>query len=50
MTDEWDELGFNLIHGESPHFATVAEFPYPGQGAFGMGPDYFSSTDSLIYP
>lgn len=50
MTSEWDEAGFNLIHGESPHFATVAEFPYPGQGAFGFGPDRFSSTDSLIYP
>lgn len=45
---EWDETGFNRIHGESPHFATVAEFPYPGQDVFGMG--WFSSTDSLIYP
>lgn len=50
MTDEWDEFGFNLIHGESPHFATAAEFPYPGQGAFGNGPNLFSSTDTLIYP
>lgn len=48
MTSGWDEMGFNLIHGESPHFATVAEFPYPGQDVFGA--DLFSSTDSLIYP
>jgi len=45
---EWDETGFNRIHGESPHFATVADFPYPGQDVFGVG--WFSSTDSLIYP
>ena len=45
---DWDETGFNRIHGESPHFATVAEFPYPGQDVFGVG--WFSSTDSLIYP
>lgn len=50
MTSEWDPDGFNLIHGESPHFATVAAYPYPGQGAFGDGPNLFSSTDSLIYP
>ena len=48
MVDGWDETGFNRIHGESPHFATVAEFPYPGQDVFGLG--LFSSTDSLIYP
>ncbi len=48
MVDGWDETGFNRIHGESPHFATVAAFPYPGQGVF--GPGLFSSTDSLIYP
>ncbi len=48
MTSDWNETGFNRIHGESPHFATVAEFPYPGQDAF--GPGLFSSTDSLIYP
>ena len=50
MVDGWDESGFNRIHGESPHFATVAEFPYPGQSAFGPGPGKFSTTDSLIYP
>jgi len=46
--DGWDETGFNRIHGESPQFATVAEFPYPGQDVFGVGLN--SSTDSLIYP
>lgn len=48
MVDGWDETGFNRIHGESPHYATVAELPYPGQDVFGLG--WFSSTDSLIYP
>ncbi len=48
MVDGWDETGFNRIHGESPHYATVAVFPYPGQDVFGLG--WFSSTDSLIYP
>jgi len=50
MVDEWDETGFNRLHGESPHFATVAEFPYPGQGALGRDEGFFASTDSLIYP
>lgn len=50
MADGWDETGFNRIHGDSPHFANVAEFPYPGQDAFGTGAGRFSSTDSLVYP
>lgn len=49
MTDGWDETGFNRIHGQSPHYASITN-PYPGQHA--MGPDSFSysTTDSLIYP
>ena len=50
MVDQWDETSFNRMHGESPYFATVAEFPYPGERAFGLGDDDFSATDSLIYP
>jgi len=50
MVDGWDETGFNRIHGDSPHLAAVAEFPYPGQDVFGTGAGRFSSTDSLIYP
>ncbi|MFH1108952.1 MAG: hypothetical protein V1790_07145 [Planctomycetota bacterium] len=50
MTDGWDETGFNRIHGQSPHFATAGELPYPGQDAFGPGSGRFSTTDSLIYP
>jgi len=49
MTDDWDETGFNRIHGESPHYASVPN-PYPGQNAFGVGPGLFAATDSLLYP
>ena len=49
MTDQWDEPGFNSIHGESPHFA-LAEFPFPGQNAFGESYYVWSSTDSMVYP
>ncbi|MBI3832701.1 MAG: hypothetical protein HY287_00020 [Planctomycetes bacterium] len=50
MTDDgWDENGSNRIHGESPHYSSFPN-PYPGQNAFGPGPNRYSSTDSLIYP
>lgn len=48
MVDDWDGTHFNRIHGESPHHATVADYPYPGQDA--LGPGIFASTDSLLYP
>jgi len=49
MNDQWgDPIGKNRIHGDTPH--AVQPPPYPGQGAFGQGANFYSSTDSLIYP
>ncbi len=50
MIDDWDDTGFQRIHGESPHYATIGLNPFPGQGAFGPEWNAYSSTDSLIYP
>ena len=50
MTDEWGYVqGFNRIHGDTPHISPMPN-PYPGQEAFGQGPNMFASTDTLIYP
>lgn len=50
IEDEWDEDGFNRIHGSTP-WDSADENPYPGQSAFPPGgPGMHSSTDSLIYP
>ena len=48
MTDEFDILTFNRIHGEAPICQTPP--PYPGMFTLGPGPKDYSSTDSLIYP
>jgi hypothetical protein len=48
MTDDWNILGFNRIHGEAP--TEWADPPYPGRDALGAGDGKYSSTDSLIYP
>jgi len=50
MYDEWNETGFNRIHGDWVHISPVQN-PYPGVEALGRGdPNAYSSTDSLIYP
>lgn len=49
INDNWDFLGFNLFHGDTPHLSPWP-YPYPGQDAFGPGGFRYSSTDSLIYP
>ena len=50
MLNEWGGVkGFNRIHGDSPH-VSAAPNPYPGQDAYGTGPNEFAATDTLIYP
>ena len=49
MTIAWGTReGYNRIHGDTPCEAPSP--PYPGQNAFGNGPNRFSATDTLIYP
>ena len=48
MTNAWDGLSFNRIHGETPTLRTPP--PYPGYHAFGNSVNAYSSTDTLIYP
>lgn len=48
MRNEWTEP-YGRIHGDSPH-QSAATNPYPGKEAFGQGPNFYASTDSLIYP
>ncbi len=49
MTNSWSDIfKENLIHGELP--GEQLPPPYPGQGAYGNGPNDYASTDSLIYP
>lgn len=51
MTEEWtvaQPVGKNRIHGLTPHQVDPA--PYPGENAFGPGPQQYASTDTLIYP
>lgn len=50
MTDSWgDPNAANRIHGYTVH-DSPEQYPYPGQNVFGVGPNMFSSTDTLIYP
>ena len=49
MNDEWGNLNFNRIHGDTV-FQSAAEWPYPGQDAFGACETCFASTDTLLYP
>lgn len=49
MNDEWGNLNFNRIHGDTVH-VSAAEWPYPGQDAFGTCVTCFASTDTLLYP
>jgi len=50
MTDHWGEPNAgNRIHGYTVH-DSPEQYPYPGQNAFGWGPNMFSSTDTLLYP
>lgn len=39
----------NIIHGYTVWTSSDPN-PYPGQNAFGQGPNKYASTDSLIYP
>lgn len=52
MTNQWGNNqvnGENRVWGDTPHVSPNTN-PYPGQQAFGSGPNDYSSTDTLIYP
>jgi Tfp pilus assembly protein PilE len=48
--DNWsDPFHKNVIHGDTV-WQSQAQYPYPGQYAFGPYSNTYASTDSLIYP
>ncbi|MBI1825659.1 MAG: hypothetical protein HY287_09490 [Planctomycetes bacterium] len=50
VNENWsDPQHKNVINGDTVWHSSV-QFPYPGQNAFGSGPNKYASTDSLIYP